>query len=129
MYLRCTIGRWNVDLKSEEAREAFGVINDEGLRVFRSQPGFIRYRLRLAETPPRRWRLPSGSLRSLASAVSGDTGSSGKAAAAQEERAGLVGIVADSDDIIEGLSEVTLQRLGVLPRDIQAYLVQHRLGL
>jgi hypothetical protein len=42
-YLRCTIGKWNVDLSSEEAREAFSLINDEGLRVFRSQPGFIRY--------------------------------------------------------------------------------------
>ncbi len=48
-YLRCTIGRWNVDLSSEEAREAFGLINDEGLRVFRSQPGFIRYRLMVAD--------------------------------------------------------------------------------
>jgi len=48
-YLRCTIGRWNIDLSSEEAREAFRLINDEGLRVFRSQPGFIRYRLMVAE--------------------------------------------------------------------------------
>jgi hypothetical protein len=48
-YLRCTIGRWNVDLSSEEAREAFSLINDEGLRVFRSQPGFIRYRLMVAD--------------------------------------------------------------------------------
>jgi hypothetical protein len=49
-YLRCTIGRWSVDLSSEEAREAFRLINDEGLRVFRSQPGFIRYRLMVADT-------------------------------------------------------------------------------
>jgi hypothetical protein len=48
-YLRCTIGRWNVDLSSEEAREAFRQINDEGLRVFRRQPGFIRYRLMVAD--------------------------------------------------------------------------------
>ena len=48
-YLRCTIGRWNVDLNSEEAREAFRLINDEGLRVFRSQPGFVRYRLMVAD--------------------------------------------------------------------------------
>jgi hypothetical protein len=53
-YLRCTIDRWNLDLKSEEAQEAFSLINDEGLRVFKSQPGFIRYRLMVAETPPRR---------------------------------------------------------------------------
>ena len=44
-YLRCTIGRWNIDLSSDEGQEAFRLINDEGLRVFRSQPGFIRYRL------------------------------------------------------------------------------------
>jgi hypothetical protein len=47
-YLRCTIGRWNIDLRSAEGREAFGLIDDEGLRVFRNQPGFIpgaqRYR-------------------------------------------------------------------------------------
>ena len=49
-YLRCTIGRWNVDLNSEEAREAFRLINDEGLRVFRSQPGFVRYRLMVADS-------------------------------------------------------------------------------
>ena len=41
-YLRCTIGRWNIDLNSSEGQEAFRLINDEGLRVFRSQPGFIR---------------------------------------------------------------------------------------
>ena len=49
-YLRCTIGRWNVDLKSEEVQEAFRLINDEGLRVFRSQPGFVRYRLMVADS-------------------------------------------------------------------------------
>jgi hypothetical protein len=48
-YLRCTIGRWNIDLDSEEAREAFRLINDEGLLVFRKQPGFIRYRLMVAD--------------------------------------------------------------------------------
>lgn len=49
-YLRCTIGRWNVDLGSEEAREIFRQIDEEGVRVFRSQPGFIRYRLMLADS-------------------------------------------------------------------------------
>lgn len=49
-YLRCTIGRWEVDLSSEEGREAFRLINDEGLRVFRSQPGFISYRLMVADS-------------------------------------------------------------------------------
>jgi hypothetical protein len=48
-YLRCTIGRWNIDLDSEEGREAFGLIDQEGLRVFRNQPGFIRYRLMVAD--------------------------------------------------------------------------------
>lgn len=48
-YLRCTIARWNLDLDSEEAREAFSLIHDEGLRVFRDQPGFIRYRLMVAD--------------------------------------------------------------------------------
>jgi hypothetical protein len=47
--LRCTIGRWNIDLNSEEGREAFRLINDEGLLVFRKQPGFIRYRLMVAD--------------------------------------------------------------------------------
>ena len=49
MYLRCTLGRWNVDLDSEEGRKAFRLINDEGLRVFRNQAGFIRYRLMVTE--------------------------------------------------------------------------------
>jgi hypothetical protein len=40
-YLRCTIGRWNIDLNSDEGQEAFPSTNDEGLRVFRSQPRFI----------------------------------------------------------------------------------------
>lgn len=48
-YLRCTIGRCNIDLDSQEGREAFRLINDEGLRVFRNQPGFIRYRLMIAD--------------------------------------------------------------------------------
>jgi hypothetical protein len=32
-YLRCTIGRWNIDLSSEEGQETFRLINDEGLRA------------------------------------------------------------------------------------------------
>jgi hypothetical protein len=43
-YLRCTIGRWTIDLDSEEGREAFRLIDTEGVRVFREQPGFVRYR-------------------------------------------------------------------------------------
>lgn len=49
-YLRCTIGRWNIDLDSEEGRKVFRLIEDEGLRVFREQPGFIRYRLMVADS-------------------------------------------------------------------------------
>ena len=49
-YLRATIGRWNIDLASEEAREAFQKIEDEGLQVFRRQPGLIRYRLMRADS-------------------------------------------------------------------------------
>lgn len=44
-YMRCTIGRWNIDLGSDEARASFRMIDDEGLRIFHDQPGFIRYRL------------------------------------------------------------------------------------
>ena len=47
-YLRCTIGRWNIHLNSDEGREAFRLIEGEGLRVFRAQPGFISYRLMVA---------------------------------------------------------------------------------
>jgi hypothetical protein len=48
-YLRCTIGRWNIDLNSDDGREAFHLIESEGLQVFRAQPGFIRYRLMVAD--------------------------------------------------------------------------------
>ena len=48
-YLRCTIGRWTIDLDSQEGREAFRQIDTEGVRVFRQQPGFIRYRLMVAD--------------------------------------------------------------------------------
>ena len=44
-YLRCSIGKWNIDLYSQEAEEIFKKINDEGVAVFRKQPGFISYRL------------------------------------------------------------------------------------
>ena len=48
-YLRCTIGRWNINLSFDGGQEAFRLIKDEGLRVFRSQPGFICYRLMVAD--------------------------------------------------------------------------------
>ena len=47
-YLRCTIARWKIDLSSDEARKAFRQIHEEGVRLFRDQPGFVRYRLMVA---------------------------------------------------------------------------------
>ena len=44
-YLRVAFWKWNIDLASDEAQEVLQQIRDEGLRVFRSQPGFSRYRL------------------------------------------------------------------------------------
>jgi hypothetical protein len=43
-YLRCSIGKWNIDLYSLEAEEIFKKINGEGVKVFREQPGFMGYR-------------------------------------------------------------------------------------
>ncbi len=48
-YLRMTIGRWTMDLGSAEAGEVFQRIQEEGVSVFRRQPGFIRYRLMRAD--------------------------------------------------------------------------------
>jgi len=49
-YLRCSIGKWNIDLYSRDAEEIFKKINDEGVTVFRKQPGFISYRLMRASS-------------------------------------------------------------------------------
>jgi hypothetical protein len=38
-----------INLNSDEGREAFHLIEDEGLRVFRNRPGFIRYRLMVSD--------------------------------------------------------------------------------
>jgi heme-degrading monooxygenase HmoA len=48
-YLRTTIGRWKIDLNSPEAEQAFTRIANEGVEVFRAQPGFVRYRLMRAD--------------------------------------------------------------------------------
>jgi hypothetical protein len=48
-YLRCTIGRWKIYLDSQEGREAFRQIDTEGVEVFTNQPGFVRYRLMVAD--------------------------------------------------------------------------------
>jgi hypothetical protein len=44
-YLRVAYWKWDVELTSDEAQEAIQRIRDEGIRVFQSQPGFVRYRL------------------------------------------------------------------------------------
>ena len=49
-YLRMTIGRWTIDLNSAEAEEIFLKIHEEGVSVFRQQPGFVRYRLMRADS-------------------------------------------------------------------------------
>ncbi len=44
-YLRVSVGTWTIDLTSEQGRDMIQRIEDEGVEVIRSQPGFIRYRL------------------------------------------------------------------------------------
>lgn len=44
-YLRVSIARWNIDTHSPEAERMFRQIETEGVAVFRTQAGFIRYRL------------------------------------------------------------------------------------
>ena len=44
-YLRCSIGKWSIDLDSPEAEAIFEKINNEGVKVFQKQAGFISYRL------------------------------------------------------------------------------------
>ncbi len=44
-YLRTSIAKWSIDLGSPEAAQIFREIETDGVRVFRAQPGFIRYRL------------------------------------------------------------------------------------
>ena len=48
-YLRMTIGRWNIDLNTSKGKDAFSKIQDAGISVFRKQPGFIQYRLMMAD--------------------------------------------------------------------------------
>ncbi|HZD43050.1 MAG TPA: antibiotic biosynthesis monooxygenase [Methanomicrobiales archaeon] len=44
-YLRVTVRKWTIDLDSREGQAIFQRISEEGVRVFRKQPGFIQYRL------------------------------------------------------------------------------------
>jgi heme-degrading monooxygenase HmoA len=45
-----TIAKWNINLYSAEAQEIFQRIQDEGVSVFRQQPGFVRYYLMRADS-------------------------------------------------------------------------------
>ncbi|MDD1678097.1 MAG: antibiotic biosynthesis monooxygenase [Methanomicrobiales archaeon] len=47
-YLRVTIGTWSINLYSLEGEGIFRQIQEEGIKIFRQQPGFINYRLMLA---------------------------------------------------------------------------------
>jgi hypothetical protein len=38
-YLRCTIGRWNTDLRSDEGQEAFRLISDKDFGPLGASPG------------------------------------------------------------------------------------------
>jgi hypothetical protein len=49
-YLRVSIARWNINLYSAEAKRAFHQIDTDGVAVFRAQPGFVRYRLKRADS-------------------------------------------------------------------------------
>jgi hypothetical protein len=44
-YLRCSIGKWSIDLNSPEAKAIVEKINNEDVKVFQKQAGFISYRL------------------------------------------------------------------------------------
>ncbi len=44
-----TVGWWRIDLNTPEGDRIFARIRDEGVRVLREQPGFIRYRLMRAD--------------------------------------------------------------------------------
>ena len=44
-YLRMTVAEWDIDLDTPAGGRLVDKILDEGLAVFRRQPGFIRYRL------------------------------------------------------------------------------------
>jgi hypothetical protein len=44
-YMRVTVADWDIDLDGAEGEALIQAIESEGLRVFRSQPGFVNYRL------------------------------------------------------------------------------------
>ncbi len=49
-YLRVSIARWNINLYSADAERIFHQIETDGVAVFRTQPGFVRYRLMRADS-------------------------------------------------------------------------------
>jgi hypothetical protein len=49
-YLRVSIAYWNINTYSTDAERIFHQIKTDGLSVFRSQPGFINYRLMRADS-------------------------------------------------------------------------------
>ena len=68
MYLRCTFGKRNADLNSEEAQGAIRLTNDEGLRVIWTQLRIVGYGLIVADSTASIGS-PSGSPRCLSSGV------------------------------------------------------------
>ncbi len=42
-YLRVTVASWGIDLYTPEGEEIFRQINEDGVRVFKAQPGFIKF--------------------------------------------------------------------------------------
>jgi heme-degrading monooxygenase HmoA len=48
-YLRVSIAHWDIDLYTHDAEQIFRQIGTDGVAVFRTQPGFIRYRLMRAD--------------------------------------------------------------------------------
>jgi hypothetical protein len=49
-YLRVSTAHWSINLYSPEAERIFHQIETDGVRVFRAQPGFVRYRLMRADS-------------------------------------------------------------------------------
>jgi hypothetical protein len=44
-YLRVTVAEWDIDLDTPQGARLVGLIQSQGLEVFRRQPGFLWYRL------------------------------------------------------------------------------------
>jgi hypothetical protein len=49
-YLRVSFAHWDINLYTNEAEKMFRQIETDGVAVFKSQPGFIRYRLMRADS-------------------------------------------------------------------------------